>query len=106
MATAAELKQKKNDYKNCLIYIKNTRDELYASLEKLDSLLEIQGSCYKVDDIDGGDNYLTYLKETENNIYRNIVDNIIPGIESKITSLSYDITDAEEAEALAKAGAK
>lgn len=106
MATAAELKNKRNDYRNCLVYIKNTRDELSASIEKLNSLLEIQGSCYKVDDIDGGDNYLTYLKETENNIYRNIVDNIIPGIESKIESLGYDITDAEQKEALAKAGAK
>ena len=104
MATAAELKRKKRLYKECLANVKNTGYELKSSIEKINSLLNIQGSCYKVDDVNGGSNYLDYLLETENSIYSNIVNNIIPGLNSKINNLEWQITDAEQKEALEKAG--
>lgn len=104
MATSDELKLKRKQYISCLKNVQNTANNLSNSINSLQSLVKMQGSCYVVDDVNGGTNFLNYLLEKENGIYLNIVNNIIPGTQAKIDELEWKIIDAVAKEELEKEG--
>ena len=105
MAKSDDLQRKKDAYNRSLTQVKNTAYQLKSSIDKLASMIESQKSCYVIDDDTADDNYLVHLSETEEGIYKNIINNIIPGLNSKISSLSAQIKDAKQKEELEKDGA-
>lgn len=94
------LKSQKNSYRNCYKQVVQTANELAAAINELNEMINIQGSCYNVNDVNGGTNYLSHLLEKERSIYNNIVNNILPDINSKIENLNYRVNDALQQEAL------
>lgn len=100
MLSSQELINEQKSYinnKNILIEVSNN---LKLSIDKLDILLEEENNAYKIDDVSATGSFLSDLRESENNIYKNLINNVIPSIESKIDSLKYDIIDAKEQEAM------
>lgn len=105
MATSKELEQKQQRYKNSLVNVKYTAYELKSSIDSLEAIIQAHGNAYVLDDVKGGTNYIRHLLDAEKTTYSDIVNTIIPGIQSKINGLSYKITDAKQKEALEKDGA-
>jgi hypothetical protein len=104
LATSDNLKNERNSYIQCLNNVRNTASCLEKSIKSLQSIISIQNSCYKVDDLGGGSNFINDLLEIEKGIYSNIINNIIPSTETKINRLALRINDALQKEALEKAG--
>lgn len=98
MAYAYYLRNLRRRYYDCWWGARKTADQLYTSMGTLRSMISIQQSCYKVDDVGGGGNYLNYLYEKQLGIYNNIVNNILPWTYNKINSLDYQIVEEESAE--------
>ena len=94
------LKNQKNSYINCYRQVVQTANELAGAIIVLNEMINIQGSCYNVNDVSGGTNYLSHLLEQEKSIHNNIVNNILPDINSKIENLNYRMNDALQQEAL------
>lgn len=100
MSSSAELRAKRDKYNNCLSNVKTTLHYLNNSIVKLESLVNVQASCYSVDDVKGGSNYLGHLLERERNMYNIIKGDIIPSLSSYVRNLGDLIQEAETQEAL------
>lgn len=100
MENSDYLKNKKNEYINCLNNAVATANNLQMAINILNSLINVQNDSYKVDDSTADGSYLSRLKAKEEKIYSNIVNNVIPGTRSIIDNLEYQIADAEAHEAL------
>ena len=104
MAKSDELKNLRNRYRESLKNVQLTANAMAESIRALRSLIDVQSNCYCIDDIGGGSGYLNDLLETENAIYSNIVNNIIPGVQSKINNFDWKIKDALVKEAIEREG--
>lgn len=105
MARSDDLKRERRRYQECLSNVTCTANSLSRSIATLKTLIEEQKEGYSVDDLGGGSNYLNYLLESENSIYSNIVNNIIPGTRNKISNLNWRIADAVQKEEMERRGA-
>ena len=94
------LKNKRDRYVNCLNNAVATANNLQMAIGIMNSVINVQNGSYKVDDGNADGSYLSRLKAKEERIYSNIVNNVIPGTQSIIDNLEYQIADAEAEEAL------
>ncbi len=94
------LKNKLNAYRDCYNKMVSTSNELLNAINILKKLIGVQGSCYSVNDVSGGSNYLSHLLDQEVLLYNNIINNLIPDINSKIDNLNYRVSDALQREML------
>jgi hypothetical protein len=100
---------KRDTYKNNVIYMQAIHNELTKSISYLKQMIEKQNEIYKVDDVGGGSNYLTYLLETETKLDNSIVNNAIPDMNRKVDEYNNKINEvkarneAKEKEAAAQA---
>jgi len=92
------LKAKKREYKESYKKVSNTANALKGAIGSLKIAIQYQNSSYRINDVSGGSNHLDHVLEKEQEIYSNIVDNILPGIDSKIRGLEEDIERALEEE--------
>ncbi len=83
--------------KKNLSAMKATYEELSKSISCLKQMIELQNSCYKVDDVGGGSNYLKYLLEKENNLNNSILSNAIPEMNRRINEYNDKINEAKNA---------
>ena len=104
MARSDELKRERDDYYRALQNVTATSRSLAKAISSLRRASSIQSTCYKVNDVSGGSNYLTRLIDYEQSICNNIVNNIIPGIRGKIESLNWRIVAAESEESMEGGG--
>jgi len=95
-----ELKNERQEYIKCLNNVINTRKRIYNSISKLKSIKEILNEGYIIDDTLGGNSYINDIINAEIKIYNNIVNEIVPEINSKIKSLNYEIETAIQNEVL------
>lgn len=100
MESSASLRAKRDRYNNCLTNVRSTLTYLNNSIGKLESLVNVQASCYIVDDVKGGSNFLGNLLERERNLYNTIKGDIIPSLSSYVRDLGDLIQEAEAQEAL------
>ena len=89
-----ELKNKKNRYQQCYIKVLNVSNYLVSSTKTLQFVIEAQKNCYLVNDFPGGSNYLERILEKEKNIYKVIVNSILPNLQEVINSLNDAIEEA------------
>ena len=104
MARSTELKRLRERYRQCLRSAQNTASSLNYAIRDLQRLIANQGACYNVDDVKGGTKYVDYLLERVISIYSNLVNNVIPGTQAKISNLNWRINDALRKEALERSG--
>ena len=69
-------------------------DQLSVAIQKIEEVIELQKTSYKIEDQNNANNFLTELKNTESSIYNNIVNTVIPNANYKINSLKNKIEDA------------
>ena len=69
-------------------------EQLGVAIQKIEEVIELQKTSYKIEDQNNANNFLTELKNTESSIYNNIVNTVIPNANYKINSLKNKIEDA------------
>ena len=97
MDSIESLVAQQEKFKNNLSFMKATHEELSKSISCLKEMIELQDSCYKVDDVGGGSNYLKYLLEKETNLDNSILNNSMPDMSRKINEYNDKINEAKNA---------
>ena len=88
------LKYERNQYIQARNSAQKVADELSVAIQKIEEVIELQKTSYKIEDQNNANNFLTELKNTESSIYNNIVNTVIPNADYKINSLKNKIEDA------------
>ena len=88
------LKYERNQYIQARNSAQKVADQLSAAIQKIEEVIELQNTSYKIEDQNNANNFLTELKNTESSIYNNIVNTVIPNANYKINSLKNKIEDA------------
>ncbi len=94
MASSVYLRNKRARYVACLNNAIATANNLQTAISILNSIINGQRGAYRVNDASGDGSHLSRLRAKEERIYANIVNNVIPGTKSIISSLDYQIADA------------
>ena len=88
------LKYERNQYIQARNSAQKVADQLSVAIQKIEEVIELQNTSYKMEDQNNANNFLTELKNTESSIYNNIVNTVIPNANYKINSLKNKIEDA------------
>lgn len=88
------LKYERNQYIQTRNSAQKVADQLSVAIQKIEEVIELQKTSYKIEDQNNANNFLTELKNTESSIYNNIVNTVIPNANYKINSLKNKIEDA------------
>ena len=88
------LKYERNQYIQARNSAQKVADQLSVAIQKIEEVIELQNTSYKIEDQNNANNFLTELKNTESRIYNNIVNTVIPNADYKINSLKNKIEDA------------
>lgn len=88
------LKYERNQYIQARNSAQKVADQLSVAIQKIEEVIELQNTSYKIEDQNNANNFLTELKNTESSIYNNIVNTVIPNANYKINSLKNKIEDA------------
>ena len=88
------LKYERNQYIQARNSAQKEADQLSVAIQKIEEVIELQKTSYKIEDQNNANNFLTELKNTESSIYNNIVNTVIPNANYKINSLKNKIEDA------------
>lgn len=88
------LKYERNQYIQARNSAQKVADQLSVAIQKIEEVIELQNTTYKIEDQNNANNFLTELKNTESSIYNNIVNTVIPNANYKINSLKNKIEDA------------
>lgn len=88
------LKYERNQYIQARNSAQKVADQLSVAIQKIEEVIELQNTSYKIEDQNNANNFLTELKNTESSIYNNIVNTVIPNADYKINSLKNKIEDA------------
>lgn len=88
------LKYERNQYIQARNSAQKVADQLSVAIQKIEEVIELQKTSYKIEDQNNANNFLTELKNTESSIYNNIVNTVIPNANYKINSLKNKIEDA------------
>ena len=91
---ANSLKYERNQYIQARNSAQKVADQLSVAIQKIEEVIELQKTSYKIEDQNNANNFLTELKNTESSIYNNIVNTVIPNANYKINSLKNKIEDA------------
>ena len=91
---ANSLKYERNQYIQARNSAQKVADQLSVAIQKIEEVIELQKTSYKIEDQNNANNFLTELKNTESSIYNNIVNTVIPNADYKINSLKNKIEDA------------
>ena len=94
------LKYERNQYIQARNSAQKVADQLSVAIQKIEEVIELQKTSYKIEDQNNANNFLTELKNTESSIYNNIVNTVIPNADYKINSLKNKIEDAMAEEAI------
>lgn len=94
------LKYERNQYIQARNSAQKVADQLSVAIQKIEEVIELQKTSYKIEDQNNANNFLTELKNTESSIYNNIVNTVIPNANYKINSLKNKIEDAMAEEAM------
>ena len=94
------LKYERNQYIQARNSAQKGADQLSVAIQKIEEVIELQKTSYKIEDQNNANNFLTELKNTESSIYNNIVNTVIPNADYKINSLKNKIEDAMAEEAM------
>ena len=81
------LKYERNQYIQARNSAQKVADQLSVAIQKIEEVIELQKTSYKIEDQNNANNFLTELKNTESSIYNNIVNTVIPNANYKINSL-------------------
>lgn len=88
------LKYEGNQYIQARNSAQKVAEQLSVAIQKIEEVIELQKTSYKIEDQNNANNFLTELKNTESSIYNNIVNTVIPNANYKINSLKNKIEDA------------
>ena len=88
------LKYERNQYIQARNSAQKVADQLSVAIQKIEEVIELQKTSYKIEDQNNANNFLTELKNTESSIYNNIVNTVIPNANYKINKLKNKIEDA------------
>ena len=88
------LKYERNQYIQARNSAQKVADQLSVAIQKIEEVIELQKTSYKIEDQNNAINFLAELKNTESSIYNNIVNTVIPNANYKINSLKNKIEDA------------
>lgn len=88
------LKYERNQYIQARNSAQKVADQLSVAIQKIEEVIELQKTSYKIEDQNNANNFLTELKNTESSIYNNIVNTVISNANYKINSLKNKIEDA------------
>ena len=88
------LKYERNQYIQARNSAQKVANQLSVAIQKIEEVIELQKTSYKIEDQNNANNCLTELKNTESSIYNNIVNTVIPNANYKINSLKNKIEDA------------
>lgn len=88
------LKYERNQYIQARNSAQKVANQLSVAIQKIEEVIELQKTSYKIEDQNNANNFLTELKNTESSIYNNIVNTVIPNADYKINSLKNKIEDA------------
>ena len=88
------LKYERNQYIQARNSAQKVAEQLGVAIQKIEEVIELQKTSYKIEDQNNANNFLTELKNTESSIYNNIVNTVIPNANYKINSLKNKIEDA------------
>lgn len=88
------LKYERNQYIQARNSAQKVANQLSVAIQKIEEVIELQKTSYKIEDQNNANNFLTELKNTESSIYNNIVNTVIPNANYKINSLRNKIEDA------------
>ena len=88
------LKYERNQYIQARNSAQKVADQLSVAIQKIEEVIELQKTSYKIEDQNNANNFLAELKNTESSIYNNIVNTVIPNANYKINSLKNKIEDA------------
>lgn len=88
------LKYERNQYIQARNSAQKVADQLSVAIQKIEEVIELQNTSYKIEDQNNANNFLTELKNTESSIYNNIVNTVISNANYKINSLKNKIEDA------------
>ena len=94
------LKYERNQYIQARNSAQKVAEQLGVAIQKIEEVIELQKTSYKIEDQNNANNFLTELKNTESSIYNNIVNTVIPNANYKINSLKNKIEDAMAEEAM------
>lgn len=94
------LKYERNQYIQARNSAQKVANQLSVAIQKIEEVIELQKTSYKIEDQNNANNFLTELKNTESSIYNNIVNTVIPNADYKINSLKNKIEDAMAEEAM------
>lgn len=94
------LKYERNQYIQARNSAQKVANQLSVAIQKIEEVIELQKTSYKIEDQNNANNFLTELKNTESSIYNNIVNTVIPNANYKINSLKNKIEDAMAEEAM------
>ena len=94
------LKYERNQYIQARNSAQKVAEQLGVAIQKIEEVIELQKTSYKIEDQNNANNFLTELKNTESSIYNNIVNTVIPNADYKINSLKNKIEDAMAEEAM------
>ena len=88
------LKYERNQYIQARNSAQKVAEQLGVAIQKIEEVIELQKTSYKIEDQNNANNFLTELRNTESSIYNNIVNTVIPNANYKINSLKNKIEDA------------
>lgn len=88
------LKYERNQYIQARNSAQKVAEQLSVAIQKIEEVIELQKTSYKIEDQNNANNFLAELKNTESSIYNNIVNTVIPNANYKINSLKNKIEDA------------
>lgn len=88
------LKYERNQYIQARNGAQKVANQLSVAIQKIEEVIELEKTSYKIEDQNNANNFLTELKNTESSIYNNIVNTVIPNANYKINSLKNKIEDA------------
>ena len=88
------LKYERNQYIQARNSAQKVADQLSVAIQKIEEVIELQKTSYKIEDQNNANNFLAELKNTESSIYNNIVNTVIPNANYKINSLKNKREDA------------
>ena len=88
------LKYERNQYIQARNSAQKVANQLSVAIQKIEEVIELQKTSYKIEDQNNANYFLTELKNTESSIYNNIVNTVIPNANYKINSLKNKIEDA------------
>ncbi len=94
------LTNKKNQYVQVKNKVNDVAYQLNESIKKLDEIINLQKTAYKIEDQNNVNNFLTELKNTETTIYNTINNTVIPNINYNINRLNNAIEDARLEESM------